>query len=743
MALVLSGGGAKGLAHIGVLKYLEENRIPVHYVIGTSMGGLVGGFYAAGYTPLEMEKIATSRGFINWATGKIDEQYNNYYLRKEENASVVSVSFKTDSALRPSIKPMLVDDAPLNLAISTLLARTTAITTNFDSLVVPYRCIAADVFSQNKVVLKEGNLSEALRSTMSVPLFFKPFKVGGRYLYDGGIYNNFPVDIAYTEFNPDYVIGVNVSSKTFTDYPYESDELHISRSLIYMLFAKSDTTLLKDKGIYIQPDLGDMTTRDFDKAEEMIQAGYQIAKRKFEPLLGVLRDSAGFEALKTRRLLFSNQPKPDQFGAVKIIGLGRNQQNFVYNTIRERKKLLTMEQFTLRYYRIVQDGNFNVQFPLIKWNKGAQLYDLEMRMSLDRRLELELGGNIATRSIQELYFGYSYSFINRLSFNWYGNFYTGRFYHSAQTKLRIILPIVKEPIYIEPEFTWNYWDYLGQNEIILDNQIPTYVRQSDIKAGITVGAPLQSRTRLLGQFAYFNLFDKYSNDLSIETNEQLDLTLTEGIYPGVSIDRFDLDRKMYPTSGISYTFGCKYIFANEVHEPGSSSLYTDRYFKYHEWWRIKGRYEQYIPIGRKFSFGYLAEGVVTNQPTLRNYTSTVIMSPAFAPMQDSKTLFLENFRGFQYLAGGVKAIFKITPKFHFRSEAYAFQRYNRLQELPDQSANSYFLIDQIRFCGNLNFVYWSLFGPVSLSTLYYDDPKKEFGLLLHVGYILFNNRPLD
>lgn len=743
MALVLSGGGAKGLAHIGVLKYLEENKVPVHYIIGTSMGGLVGGFYAAGYTPEEMESIATSPYFVNWTSGKIDDQYNNFYLRKEENSSIVAVSFKTDSALRPSIKPMLVDDAPLNLAISTMLAKSTAMTTNFDSLVIPFRCIAADVFSQNKVVLKSGNLSEALRATMSVPLLFKAFKIDGRYLYDGGIYNNFPVDIAYTEFNPDFVIGVNVSSKTFTDYPYANDEAHISRSLIYMLFAKSDSTLLKDKGMYVQPEMGELTTRDFDKADQMIKAGYLMAKRKFGPLLSTIRDSVGFEQLKERRKMFMKQSRPDHINEIRITGLSKSQEHFVHNTLRERKKLLTLEKFTLRYYRIVQDGNFNIQFPLIKWNKATQFYDLEMKMNLDRRLDLEVGGNIATRSLQELYVGYSYSFINRLSFNWYGNFYTGRFYHSVQSKLRIILPIVKEPVYLEPEITVNQWDYLRLNEIILGEQIPTYIRQSDVKAALTVGLPWNSRTRLLAQFAYFNLFDRYSNDLSIGHQDRLDLTLTEGIYPGVAIDRYDMDKKMYPSNGISYCLSGKYIFANEVHEPGSSSFLTDKYIQYHQWFKIKAKYEQYVPLSKKLSFGYLVESVISSQPTFRNYMSTVIMSPAFTPMQDSKTLFLENFRSFQYLAGGLRAVVKIAPKLHFRSEAYLFQRYNRVEELSDQTPNSYFILDKIRFCGNVNLVYWSLFGPVSASVLYYDDPKKEFGFLLHVGYILFNHRPLD
>jgi NTE family protein len=740
---VLSGGGAKGIAHIGVLKYLEENKIPVHYIVGTSMGGLVGGYYSSGYSPTQMESIANSPEFNNWSTGRIEDKYNNYYLRKEENSSLLSLSFNIDTTLKPSIKPVLVSDAPLNLAISRYTARTTSVTENFDSLVVPFRCIAADVYSQTKIILKNGNLGEAMRATMSVPLVFKPFKLNGKYLYDGGIYNNFPVDVAIDEFKPDFIIGVNVSSKTFSEYPVDLDESIVSQSLIYMLFAKSDSTLLKDKGVYIQPNLKAFSTFDFNATQLLIQAGYNEAKKRLQPFLKELRDSVGFEQMLERRSLFMAQSVPNQFDEIKIVGLKKRQEAFVYNTLREKKKLLSLDRFTMRYYRLVQDGNFNVQFPLIKWNPTTQLYDLEMKMSRDRRLDIELGGNIATRAIQQLYLGYSYSFINRLSFQVYGNFYTGRFYHSAQGKMRIILPTVKQPIYFEPEITWNQWDYLRMNEIILSDNIPTYIRQSDLKAGLTLGMPWRSRTRILAQGAYFNHFDKYLNNYKLNNKDTLDVTLNEGAFAGLTLDKYDLDKKMYPTKGMAYSISTKFIFANEEHNPGTSSYFMDNYRAYHQWARIKLKYEHYLTFFKWYSIGYMTEGMFSTQPTFRNYTSTLIAAPAFNPMTDSKTLFLENYRAFYYLAGGIKNIFKLNTKLHLRAEGFIFQRYNKLEQLPDQTASTTLVLDKIRFCGDLNLVYHTPFGPVSLSGIYYDDPRRTFGVLLHVGYILFNNRPLD
>src|SRR5688500_7591052 len=106
---------------------------------------------------------------------------------------------------------------------------------NFDSLFVPLRVVASDIFTQNEVVIKKGLLSDALRATQTVPFFYNPIRIDGKYLFDGGVYNNFPVDIAVKEFKPDVVIGVNVSSKIYEEYPYESDEKLISHSLLFLL----------------------------------------------------------------------------------------------------------------------------------------------------------------------------------------------------------------------------------------------------------------------------------------------------------------------------------------------------------------------------------------------------------------------------------------------------------------------------------------------------------------------------
>jgi len=220
VGLVLSGGGAKGLAHIGVLKALEENHIPIDYITGTSMGGVVGAMYAAGYSPKEIEYIALITDFQDWVSGKYDSYYSFFFQKKAINPSFIKAKLQIDTGFNIKFRSNLINDIPLNFALIELLSQASAnAKNNFDQLFVPYRCIVSDVLSQKMIPVKSGSLVEAVRGTFTVPLVYRPIKVDDKYVFDGGLYDNFPVDVMKKEFNPDIIIGSNVSSKNFNIYP--------------------------------------------------------------------------------------------------------------------------------------------------------------------------------------------------------------------------------------------------------------------------------------------------------------------------------------------------------------------------------------------------------------------------------------------------------------------------------------------------------------------------------------------
>ena len=213
VGLVFSGGGASGVSHIGVLKALEEHEIPIDYISGTSMGALVGGLYSAGYSPSEIEALFVSPQFKEWAEGILDEKYVYYLREKDDNPSLFRLKIDLDTLLETTLPTNLISPVAVDYGLMEYLAPSSAAAgNNFDELFIPFRCVASDIISKKAVVLKDGNLATAVRASMSYPFYLSPVTYQDKLLFDGGLYNNFPSDVMYEDFFPDYIIGSNVSS---------------------------------------------------------------------------------------------------------------------------------------------------------------------------------------------------------------------------------------------------------------------------------------------------------------------------------------------------------------------------------------------------------------------------------------------------------------------------------------------------------------------------------------------------
>ena len=175
IGLVLSGGGARGIAHIGVIKALEDNNIPVDYVTGTSMGAIVGSLYAMGYSPDDIAAVLKSEDFKRWSTGELDPEYVYYYRNADPKPIIAELSFnpkQLDSInFRPTFLPTnIVSPRQMNYAFVELFSRANALAKgNFDNLFVPFRCIACDIYRKEAVVFRSGSLGDAVRASMTFP----------------------------------------------------------------------------------------------------------------------------------------------------------------------------------------------------------------------------------------------------------------------------------------------------------------------------------------------------------------------------------------------------------------------------------------------------------------------------------------------------------------------------------------------------------------------------------------------
>ncbi|MBB2145437.1 patatin [Pedobacter sp. LMG 31464] len=749
VGLVLSGGGAKGLAHIGTLKALEENSIPIDYITGTSMGGIVGAMYAAGYSPSQIEKIALSSDFQDWVSGKYKSDYSFYFQKNSANASVLTAKLSIDTSLRLNFRSNLVNDIPLNFALLELFSQASAISKdNFDQLFVPYRCMVSDVLSQKSITVSKGSLAEAVRATMTVPLVYRPIKLDGKYVFDGGLYNNFPADIMKNEFKPGFIIGANVSSKTFNEYPKNDDRL-MNRFLVYMFLSKSDSTLVGENGVYIQPDLVDYSTTNFTPVEELIKRGYEATMADMDKIKSSVARRVTAQELLAKRAKF-NQRKPDLvFSNVTVSGVNSQQKKYIERLFKSDQATFNLADIKRGYYKLVADETFETVYPKISYHPETDSYNFEIVARPKKSFKIDFGGNISSRPISNVYLGLQYNYLNRKAYTFGTNFYSGRFYESVQLSGRVDYPSGL-PLFLGAELTYNHWNYYNTSQIFIENPHPTYIEQADRKIDLKLGMPLNRNARITLSAAFINNSDRYSPTNTFTVGDILDRTIFNGLKTSLLFEQNSLNRKQYADRGHSLFFSVNFLTGKENYTPGNvfgtySSFVKNTVLKrtFREWGSIKLSDENYFFHTKNYTLGYLAEGVISSQPLYFDYYATLLAATAFYPLQDSKSLFLKNFRATSYLAGGLKNVFNIKRNFDFRLEGYLFLPYKEFEQNGVQGVQYAKAFSKWHYAGTAGLVYHTPVGPVSLSYNLYDDPVKRNGVLLHLGYLIYNKRSLE
>ena len=370
VGLVLSGGAARGLAHIGVLKALEEQGVMIDAIAGTSMGAVVGGLYAAGYSVSELEQLATE---LDWQQALSDAppRADIPFRRKQDDRDFLvkqKLSFRDDGSL--GLPLGLLQGQNLALLLEKLFARADAVE-DFDQLPIPFRAVAADIATGETVVFADGHLALAVRASMSIPAVLTPVEVEGRLLVDGGISNNIPVDIA-REMGVDRVIVVDIGSPLATTESLQTVFNILNQSVALLTRRNSEAQLatLQPHDILIQPPLTGFGITDFARAEGMMDAGY----RATHALQWRLAEVA--QPLPAEQKLSSNTKKKTKIPLITSVRINNSSQ---------------VGDEVIRYY-IRQPLNEPLDIDKLQKDMGT-LYGLEYFDRVEYRLQPELGGN--------------------------------------------------------------------------------------------------------------------------------------------------------------------------------------------------------------------------------------------------------------------------------------------------------------------------------------------------------------
>lgn len=421
IGLVLSGGGARGMTHIGVLKVLHEMKIPIDYIAATSMGAIVGGLYASGMTPDEMQK---QLGAVSWPTLLADSPpRRDVGFRRKEELSAFPLGFEMGyrdgeflwfkGALSGSNLELFLHE----------LTRNVDNVEDFDKLPIPYRAVATNMVTGKEVIFDHGRLYQAMRASMSVPGMFAPMELDGRILGDGGLVNNLPVDVVRA-MGADIVIAVNIGTPLMS-----RDELQslvgFASQMINILTeqnVRAQLAQLKPGDILISPDLGNLSFIDFAAAPKFVELGIQAAEA-MRPQLAALADTSPEFAQYEKRFIVPPQPLPEKLDFVSVEGTHFANPEVLESQMQTQPdKPFSMQGLESDLAKLYGRGDFaqiNYEFVRIGQQQGLMVNVTEKAWGPDfLRFGLSLSADLQGETFFNLMAGHKRVWVNSLGAQW-------------------------------------------------------------------------------------------------------------------------------------------------------------------------------------------------------------------------------------------------------------------------------------------------------------------------------------
>lgn len=407
VALVLSGGGAKGTAHIGALKVLEQANIPIDMIVGTSMGALMGGLYSIGYNADMLDSLVRVQDWAFLLSDKIDTREMNIIQREKRNTYLLSFALNNIGKLSIG-KPGFIKGKNLaNLFSKLTLGYHDSI--DFNSLPIPFSCVATDIVKFEEIDFHSGNLATAMRASMSIPAVFTPVKMDSMILVDGGLKNNFPVDVA-KQMGADIIIGVSVQNEMNKSPEYFNSTFAVLNQLMDVnTQAKADENI-SQCDVFIKVDITGYSAASFnlEAINELIKRGEKATNDHWQELMG-LREKIGItdedEVLRPKPYRMQNQRIRMKISEVNFVNVDNKDQSFLKDkfnlksggttTIDSIEKAMTALRSRLFYndvsYQIkyLKDGyGINIE---TEGKKKAELW-LGVRFDNEEKVSMQISG---------------------------------------------------------------------------------------------------------------------------------------------------------------------------------------------------------------------------------------------------------------------------------------------------------------------------------------------------------------
>ena len=735
IGIVLSGGSASALAHIGVLKALEEHGIPIDYITGTSAGAFIGSVYASGYSPQEIEDYILSDEFKIATSGELKPNQRFLFRAEDINASFFPISLSQKNLLQTSLPTNFTESALMDYEMLKLLGTTSAsVNNNFDSLFVPFRCVASDIAKKQSIIFSKGYLNEAVRASMTYPFYYKSIMIDSVLLFDGGLYNNFPSDVMYTDFDADFIIGSNVSFNA--ELPHEDD---LIGQFTNMLVSYSDFTLPCEESFMIAPSVS-ISGFNFNNAKKAIDEGYDATVKIIDSLKLKIVSRIDYSELKAKRAKFRENITAISVSSVTSKTESENLHYSTRTIMKDKKQIVLNErQLERRYFRLRSSSQIDFIFPRLQL-KDDSTYNLDLTISKAKEIKVEFGGHLSSRPVNTGYIGLSYQTAGKYFTKTKVESYFGKFYGSAKAKFTFELPTVY-PFSASVYFTQNRWDYFRSFATFFEDVKPSFLVQNEMYLGVSLKNPIGNTITSKVDGRWFELEDTYYQTDNFTNKDTADLTRFYGGSASWTLTQNTLNRRQFANSGHFVEVKTRLNFGTEHTVPGSTALNKEMY-KPHSWFNLNIDYQSFIVDQSMFHLGIHGQFVYNTQPLFANYTATLLSMTEFSLIPDSKTYFLPEYRSPQYAAAGLNLIFTIMKKIDIRFDTYLYQPLIQINELPDGSQEFSELFQGRSIMASSSIIYNSYIGPLRFTLNYFPQQTNPLALQLSLGYVIFNDRAI-
>lgn len=746
VGLVLSGGGAKGMTHIGIIRALEENNIPIDYIAGTSMGAIIGSLYAMGYSPDDMEALLRSPDFKRWYSGEVESQYEYYFKQNRPTPEFASIRFAFGDSLhtKPQIIPTnLVNPIQMNLVFVQLFGQATAACRgNFNNLFVPFRCIASDVYNKQPLVMREGDLGDAVRASMSFPFVFKPIEINGVLAYDGGIYNNFPTDIMQEDFHPDVIIGSVVAAN-----PSKPKEGDLMSQLENMIMQKTDYTIPDSAGIVMTFKYDDVSLLDFDRLKELHDIGYNRTMSLMDSIKGRIRRRESTENIRLRRMVYRSSLPQFRFRDIYIEGANAQQQSYIKKEFHgDDHEIFTYEDLKRGYFRLLADNMISEIIPHAVYDPDSDLYELHLQVKMEKNFFVKIGGSVSTTSSNQIYLGVGYQNLNYYSKEITLDGQLGKIYNNVQLMGRIDLP-TRIPTSFRLLGSISTFDYYKKDKLFSKNNLPSFNSKDERFVKLMFSLPFLANKRAEFGFGYGVLKDNYYQSNVIDfSNDRADQSTYRLLGGSIGFYGSTVDSRQYATRGYYEQLIAQVFTGHEWFAPGTSSASEGQTAidkKRQSWLQISYMKEAYHPLSPHFTLGWMTKSLYSSKNFSGNYTATMMQAGEFTPTPHSQIMYNDAFRANQYISAGIKPIWVFNDMFHLRTELYGFLPIFPIKRNEMNQAYYGKAFSEFQYMGEVSLVCKLKFGAISAYVNHYSSPKNEWNVGLTLGWQLFNYRFIE